>query len=94
MYKNVAVMYYSYWPGTLKYFTCSAGSSDGKESAYNSRDLDPIPGFGISPEEGHGYPLQYSCLENPMGREAWWATVHRTAKSWTQLSDEHFHFFI
>ena len=37
-------------------------------------------------EEGHGNPLQYSCLENPMDR-AWWATVHGVAKSWTRLSD-------
>ena len=35
--------------------------------------------------EGNGTPLQYSCLENPMDREAWWAIVHRVAKSWTQL---------
>ena len=41
--------------------------------------------------EGNGNPLQYSCLENPMGRGAWWAAVHGVAKSWTQLSD-FFHF--
>ena len=40
-----------------------------------------------SPREGNGYPLQYSCLENPMDRGAWQATVHGVAKSWTQLSD-------
>ena len=39
-----------------------------------------------SPEKESGYPLQYSCLGNPMDRGAWWATVHRVAKSWTQLS--------
>ena len=39
------------------------------------------------PGEGNGYALQYSYLENPMDRGAWWATVHRIAKSWTQLSD-------
>ena len=38
---------------------------------------------GRSPGEGNGCPLQYSCLENPMDRGAWWATVHRVAKSWT-----------
>ena len=42
--------------------------------------------------EGNGNPLQYSCLENPMDRGAWWATVHRVAKSWTQLSDLTFTF--
>ena len=44
-----------------------------------------IPGLGISPGEGNGNPLQYSCLENPMDRGAWQATVHRVAQSWTQL---------
>ena len=43
-------------------------------------------GRGRSPEEGNGNPLQYSCLENPMDRGAWWATVHGVAKSWTRLS--------
>ena len=46
-----------------------------------------IPGLGRSPGEGNGNPLQYSCLENPMDRGAWWATVHGVAKSWTWLSD-------
>ena len=44
-------------------------------------------GWEDSPREGNGYPLQYSCLENPMGRGAWRATVHGDARSWTQLSD-------
>ena len=44
-----------------------------------------ISGLGRSPGGGHGNPLQYSCLENPMDRGAWWATVHGVAKSWTQL---------
>ena len=44
-----------------------------------------IPGSGRSPGVGHSHPLQYSCLENPMDRGAWWATVHRAAKSWTRL---------
>jgi len=46
-----------------------------------------IPGLGRSPGEGNGYPFQYSCLGNPMDREAWWATVHGVTSSWTQLSD-------
>ena len=45
-----------------------------------------IPGSGRSPGEGNGNPLQYSCLENPMGRGAWGATVHGVAKSRTRLS--------
>ena len=41
-----------------------------------------IPGLGGAPRGGHGSPLQYSCLENPMDRGAWWATVHRVTRSW------------
>ena len=61
--------------------------SDGKELAYNAADLGLIPGSGRSPGRGNGTPLQYSCLENPMDRGAWWATVHRVEKSQTGLSD-------
>ena len=56
-------------------------------------DTVSIPGSGRSPGEGNGNPLQYSCLENPMGREAWWATVHGVTKSWTRQSDFTFIFF-
>ena len=59
------------------------GGSDGKESACNAGDLGSIPGLGRSPGEGNGNPLQYSCLENPMDRGAWWATVHGVTKSQT-----------
>ena len=44
-----------------------------------------IPGLGRPPGEGHGNPLQYSCLENSMDRGAWWTIVHGVAKSWTRL---------
>ena len=54
------------------------GGSDGKASAYNAGDLGSIPGSGRSPGEENGYPLQLSCLENPMDRGAWQATVHRS----------------
>ena len=64
--------------------------SEGKDSAYNAGDPGSIPGSGSSPGEGNGNPLQYSCLENPMGRGAWWATVHGVAKSQTKLSYFHF----
>ena len=56
------------------------GGSDGKVSAYNAGDLGSIPGSGRSPGEGNGYPLQDSCLENPMDRGAWWAIVHGVTK--------------
>ena len=49
------------------------------------RDMGSIPGSGRSPGRGHGNPLQYSCLENPMNRGAWWTTVQRVTKSRTEL---------
>ena len=52
-------------------------------NAGDARDTGLILGLGRSPGEGHGNPLQYACLENPMDRGAWWATVHMVAKSWT-----------
>ena len=55
-------------------------SSVGKESACHSGDPGSIPGSGRSPGEGNGNALQYSCLENPMDREAWWVTVHGVAR--------------
>ena len=58
--------------------------SDGKESACNAGDPSLIPGSGRSSGEGNGNPLQYSCLGNPMDREASRATVHGVAKSKTQ----------
>ena len=58
-----------------------------RESACNGGDVGLILGLGRSPEEGNGYPLQYSCLENPMDRGVWQVTVHGVAKNWTQLSD-------
>ena len=63
------------------------GGSDGKASAWNAGDPGSIPGSGRSPGEGNGNPLQYSCLENPTDRGAWWATIHGVAKSQTRLSD-------
>ena len=54
-------------------------------NAGDMRDVYSIPGSGRSPGGGHGNPLQYSCLETPIDRGAWWATVHRVAKSWTRL---------
>ena len=63
------------------------GDSEVKASACNAGDLGSIPGLGRSPEEGNGNPLQYSCLENPIGKGAWWATVRGVTKSWTRLSN-------
>ena len=59
----------------------------GKKYACNAGDMGSIPESGRSPGEGNDNPLQYSCLENPMDRGAWRATVHGVAKSWIQLRD-------
>ena len=55
--------------------------------AADVRDLGSIPGSERSPGGRNGSPLQYSCLENPMDRGAWWTTVHGVAKNWRLLSD-------
>ena len=70
---------------TLELFDVSH-SSVGKESAYNAGDLGSVPGLGRSPGEGNGNPLQCSCLENPMDRGAWQATVHWVARVGYDLS--------
>ena len=59
------------------------GGSDSKESPCNAGDLGLTPGSEIPPEEGNGYPLQYSCLENPVDKGAWWAAVCWVAQSGT-----------
>ena len=58
------------------------------------RDTGSIPEWGRRPGEGHGNPVQYSCLENPLGRGAWQATVHRVAKSQTLLKQLSTHVLI
>ena len=87
--------YWMYWMHIIKFWWIKRcimikpgflGGSNGKESACNAGDLGSIPGSGISPGERNGNPLQYSCLENSMDREAWWVTVHGVAKSRTWLS--------
>ena len=65
------------------------GGSDGKEVTCNEGGLALIPGWGRSPEEGNGNPLQYSCLENPIDREAGRATVHGVTKCRRRLSNWH-----
>ena len=63
-------------------------------SAGDIREVGSILESGRSPGGGHGHPLQYSCLENPMDREAWRATVHRIAKSWTRLIELSMHMYL
>ena len=60
-------------------------------NAGDVRDIGTLCGLGRSPGGGHANPLQYSCLENPMDRGAWQATVHGVAKSWTQLKQLSMH---
>ena len=59
-----------------------------KNPPVNAGDTGSIPGSGRSPGEENGNPLQYTCLENPMDRGAWWATVHGPQKSQTQLNNK------
>ena len=75
------------WSVTRKWLAQFQDLVNVKESAAcNAGDLGSIYGLGKSPGEGNGYPLQYSCLENPMYRGAWQATVPEITKSWSQLS--------
>ena len=74
-------MWFHHWLGGFP------DSSAVKMSACNAGDPGLIPGLGRSPGEGNGNLLQYSCLENPMDRGAWRATVHGVIKSQTRLSN-------
>ena len=65
----------------------TSGGSVVKNAPVISGDLGSIPGLGRCPREGNDYPLQDSCLGNPMDRSTWWSTVHKVAKSETRLSD-------
>ena len=64
---------------------------DNKESACNAGDPGSVSGSGRSLGKGNGYPLQYSCLENPVARGAWQAAIHGVEKSQTRLSTQHTH---
>ena len=67
----------------MHYHVLKMHGSDGKESACNVGDLSLIPGLERSPGEGNGYPFQYSCLENPLDRGAWWAKMHGVSNGQT-----------
>ena len=85
--KHWTLREWHYWKPEPMAMLGFPGGSYSKESSCNSGDSGSIFGLGRSPGEGNGYPLQYSCLENSMHRGAWRATVHRVAKSQTQLSN-------
>ena len=71
---------------------CLPGCSVVKDPPANAGDTGWIPGLGKSPREGNGNPLQYSCLENPMGGGTYQVTIHEIAKNQTQLGIEHIHY--
>ena len=77
----IALANYHTWDRVMGF----SGGSDSKELVCNAGDLGLIPGLGRSLGGGHGNPLQCSCLENPVDKGAWWTTVHKVAKSQTQL---------
>ena len=91
---NPWLIHVNVWQKPLQYYKVTSlqlikinGKKKNKEptTAGHLRDEGSILGSGRSLGEENGNPLQYSCLENPMGRGAWRATVHRVAKSWTRL---------
>ena len=77
----------AFWKVSLEMWSGCGGGSDGKESAYNAGQLGSIPGWGRSPGEENSNPLQHSCLEKYMDREAWGATVQGIKESQTQMTD-------
>ena len=79
--KNYKVIVEIKW--TIKGFPDGSDSKESTCKSGDTRDTGLIPGLGRSPGGGHGNPLQYSCHENPMDREAWWASVHGVTKSQT-----------
>ena len=84
---NISQNHLLFLSGITLYYHGFPGGSKGKASACDAEDPGLIPGSGRYPGEGNNNPLQYSCLENPMDRGAWWATVHGVTKSQTRLSD-------
>ena len=64
-------------------FPCGASGKNLPANAGDIRDMGSVPGLGGSPGGGCGNPLHYACLENPMDRGGWWATIHRATKSRT-----------
>ena len=76
-----------YWSSFYLNSPYRQGDTAAKNLPANAGDTVLIPGLGRFPGEGNGNPLQYSCLENPKDRGAWWAIVHGVAKSQTQLNN-------
>ena len=85
IYKYHSFWVFTYLPKHSLGFPGDCGGKGPTGQCRSHREVSAIPESGGSPGEGHGTPLWYSCLENPMDRGAWWATVHEVTKSWTQL---------
>ena len=90
MYICVCVLHIRIWDfpvgSAVKECACNAANA--------GDNVGSIPGWGRSPGGGHGNPLQYSCLENPMYGRAWWATVHGVTKNQTRLKRLNIHTYI
>ena len=86
-YLTQIFIFHQHYPCPVSTLVGFPGGSEVKASACNAGDPGSSPGSERSPGEGNGTPLQYSCLENPMGGGAWWATVHGVTKSRTRLSN-------
>ena len=80
-FTSLSLFFYASFRPSIPFFLPTLlGGSDGKESAGSAGDPGLIPGLGSFPGEGNSNPLQYSCLGNPMDKEAWRATVHEVAR--------------
>ena len=79
------LLLFKLWCTSMRAFQVALVAKNPPANAGDIRDADSIPGSGKSPGGGHGNPLQYSCLENPMDRGTWQATVHRVTKNQTRL---------
>ena len=84
--RSVSNLTFCVWLYFILCFGLPRGS-DSKESTCDAGDPGLIPESGRFPGEGNDNPLQYSCLENSMDREAWWSTIHGITKSWTHPPD-------
>ena len=79
------------WDNKTKDFPGGSVVKNLPANAGDAKDLGSVPGLERSPGGGHGNPLQYSCLENPMDRESWWSMIHRVAKSRARLKQPSMH---
>ena len=82
---DLQILLLAYWFGYTEASQVAQVVKNLPANAGDIRDSGSVPGWERSLGGGHGNSLQYSCLENPVDRAAWWAAVHEVAKSWTRL---------